>query len=146
MADGLHGRPRPSGRPEADLLRPFVGRWEGDTLVVDTVGYNEDFWLDRGGMPTTEQLHTIERFTRTDADTLAYEVTIDDPGAYTKPWTGTFNLRWEEGTELFEYVVPGAELRRHLMVGASVKEGTSTARARSSRNSPPYHPFRGRRS
>jgi hypothetical protein len=94
-----------------------VGWWEGDTLVVDTVGFNESFWLDRRGLPHTDKLHTIERFTRTDSNTIKYEATIDDPGAYTKPWTGTFNLRWEGGTELFEYVCQQANYATELMVG-----------------------------
>ena len=81
-----------------------VGWWEGDTLVIDTVGYNERFWMDRRGVPHTDQLHTIERFTRNDYNAIRYEYTVDDPGAYTAPWKGTFNLRWEAGTELFEYV------------------------------------------
>jgi hypothetical protein len=94
-----------------------VGWWEGDTLLVDTVGFNESFWLDRRGLPHTDKLHTIERFTRTDSNTIKYEATIDDPGAYTKPWTGTFNLRWEGGTELFEYVCQQANYATELMVG-----------------------------
>jgi hypothetical protein len=81
-----------------------IGHWEGDTLVVDTVGFSEDFWLDRTGLPHTEKLHTVERFTRTDFNTIKYEVLIDDPNAYTKPWSGGFNLRWSPNVELFEYV------------------------------------------
>ena len=56
--------------------------------MVDSVGFNEKFWLTREGIPSTEFLHITERFTRTDYDTLKYEATIDDPGAYTAPWTG----------------------------------------------------------
>jgi hypothetical protein len=56
-----------------------VGRWEKDTLVVDSVGYNEKFWMTSGGLPHTEALHLTERFTRTDMNTLKYEVTIEDP-------------------------------------------------------------------
>jgi hypothetical protein len=85
--------------------------------VVETTGFNEDFWLDRRGYPHTEQLRTLERFTRTDSNTIRYEVTIDDPGAYTKPWTGGFNLRWSEGPELFEYVCQQANYASELMVG-----------------------------
>jgi hypothetical protein len=81
-----------------------TGRWEGDTLVIDAVGFNEKFWLSRDGLPHTDKLHLIERFTRTDARTLKYEVTIDDPGAYTATWKSGFNLRWTEGLDLFEYV------------------------------------------
>ena len=65
-----------------------IGRWEGDTLVVDTVGFNEAFWFDRSGMPHTNKLRTLERFTRMDIDTVRYKLTIDDPGAYTAPFTG----------------------------------------------------------
>jgi hypothetical protein len=70
------------------------GNWEGDTLVVDTKTFNEKFWFSNGGLPHTEQLHLIERFTRTDFNTLKYEVTIDDPGAYTRRWTASWNLQW----------------------------------------------------
>lgn len=81
-----------------------IGRWEGDTLVIDTVGFNEKFWMNRDGLPHTSQLHLTERLTRLDFRTLKYEVTIDDPGAYTAPWTSGFNMRWTEGLDLFEYV------------------------------------------
>jgi hypothetical protein len=77
-----------------------VGKWEGDSFVVDTKGFNEKFWLSNGGLPHTDQLHLIERYTRTDLNTLKYEVTIDDPGAYTKTWTSSWNLKWIAGEEL----------------------------------------------
>jgi hypothetical protein len=96
-----------------------VGHWEGSTLVVDTVGYNEQFWMDRRGMPHTTQLHTIERFTRIDKNVVEYRVTIDDPGAYTKTFDGGFNLRWNPGEELFEYVCQQANYAAELMVGGS---------------------------
>ena len=101
-----------------------VGRWEGDTLVVDTVGFNERFWFDRSGLPHTNQLHTIERFTRIDLDTVRYELTIDDPGAYTAPFTGRLVLLSESGTELFEYVCQQSNFANELMVG----EATSVDR------------------
>jgi hypothetical protein len=94
-----------------------TGRWEGDTLVVDTVGFNEGFWFSRG-IPHTDRLHMIERFTRTDYNTTKYEVTIDDIGAYTAPWTAGFQLRWEQGTELFEYVCQENNFASTLMVGS----------------------------
>ena len=81
-----------------------VAKWEGDTLAVDTRGFNEDFWFTNGGLPHTEQLKLLERFTRTDFDTLKYEVTIDDPGAYTRSWSSGWTLRW----------VANEELPRHL--------------------------------
>jgi len=96
-----------------------IGWWEGDTLVVDTIGYNEGFWMDRRGSPTTEKLHTLEKFTRTNAATIHYETMVDDPGAYTKSWTNAFDLRWENGTELFEYVCQQMNYAPNLMVGAA---------------------------
>jgi hypothetical protein len=94
-----------------------IGHWEGDTLVVDSVGYNEKFWIDRGTHPHTEQLHMVERFTRLDMNTIRYEVLIDDPGAYTAPWSGQFNLRYVPGDELFEYVCQENNFAPQLMVG-----------------------------
>lgn len=76
-----------------------VGKWEGDTLVVDTSNFNGRTRLDTVGHPHSDQLHVAERFTRTDAGHIAYEVTIVDPKTYTKPWKNirTFTLRpdWE---------------------------------------------------
>jgi hypothetical protein len=77
-----------------------VAKWEKDTLVVDTNGFNEKFWFTNGGLPHSEKLHLIERLTRTDANTLKYEVTIDDPGAYTRTWSTGWNLQWMAGEEL----------------------------------------------
>jgi hypothetical protein len=94
-----------------------IGWWDRDTLVVDTTGYNEGFWMDRGRLPHTSALHTIERFTRTAANAMRYEYTVDDTGAYTKPFTGAMNLRWEAGTELFEYQCQQANYAGELMVG-----------------------------
>jgi hypothetical protein len=79
------------------------GRWEGDTLVVDSKSFNEKFWFSNGGLPHTDQLHLIERFTRTDMNTLKYEVTIDDPGAYTRTWSAGWTLQWVAGEELPTY-------------------------------------------
>jgi len=76
-----------------------VGRWDGDTFVVDTRSFNDEFWFDNGGLPHTDLLHLVERFTRTDMGTMRYEVTVDDPGAYTRPWKSTWNLNWVPGEE-----------------------------------------------
>jgi hypothetical protein len=76
-----------------------VARWEGDTMVVDTKGFNEKFWFDNGGLPHTDQLHLIERFTRTDMKTMKYEVTVDDPATYTKQWTSSWTFEWIPGEE-----------------------------------------------
>jgi len=77
-----------------------VGKWEGDTLVVDTKGFNEKFWFSNGGLPHTDKLHLVERFTRTDMNTLKYEVTVDDPGAYTRTWSSGWNMGWIANEEL----------------------------------------------
>jgi hypothetical protein len=124
----MDGRGHPKDL-ESTYTGHSVGRWEGDTFAVDTVGFNEGSWIEAEGLPHTDQLHLIERFTRTDFNTLKYEVTVDDPGAYTKTWTGGFSLRWNQGAELFEYVcqennrvedttagADGAERRTSLIV------------------------------
>jgi len=94
-----------------------VGRWEGDTLIVDTVGFSEGAWIDNLGLPTTEKLHTIERFTRTDYTTIKYEITVDDPGAYTAPWQSGYYMRWSNGAESFEFVCQDNNKTTDLMVG-----------------------------
>jgi hypothetical protein len=103
-----------------------IGKWEGDTLAIDTVGFNEGFWLDRGGLPSTGQLHTMERLTRTNLTTLHYELTVDDPGAYSRPWKGELNLQWEDNTELFEYVCQEQNYAHELMVGQGTKVDRSS--------------------
>jgi len=110
------------GRQHPTTLTPSfyghsIGWWDGDTLLVDSTGFNESFWLDRRGLPHTNKLRTLERFTRVDSATIRYELTVDDAGAYTAPWQARFNLRWENGTELFEYVCQQANYAGTLMVG-----------------------------
>jgi hypothetical protein len=100
----LDGRD-PIGQVGGDDDNPlYYGRsvagWDGDTLVVDTRGFNEDFWFTQGGLPHTNQLRLTEKFTRVSADILHYEVEIDDSGAYTRPWTASWNLTWVGGQEL----------------------------------------------
>ena len=101
-----------------------VGHWEGDSLVIDTVGFNEKFWLTREGIPLTEHLHLIERFTRTDHDTLKYEATVDDPGAYSKAWTGGWLINWMPGEELYEYVCQDNNRDVKHMYGGAREGGT----------------------
>jgi hypothetical protein len=99
----MDGRPHP-----ADVKPTFhghaTGKWEGETLVVDSVGYNERFWLTREGIPHTSKLHLIERFTRPEYDTLRYEATIEDPESYTAPWSGGWAIPWNPNDEMYEYV------------------------------------------
>jgi len=111
------------GKPHPTNLVPSYygdsrGHWEGDTLVVDNTGFNEGFWMDRAGSPHTEKLHFIEKFTRTDYNTLKYEVTVDDPGAYTGTWSNSFQMRWQAGPELFEYVCQDNNFAPVLLVGS----------------------------
>ncbi len=103
-----------------------IGWWDGDTLVVDSVGFNESFWWDRRGLPSTTQLHFVEKFTRTDAQNMRYEFTVDDPGAYTKPFSGTVPIRASTGTDLFEYVCQQANYAHELMVGNAETVSRST--------------------
>ena len=89
------------GRPHDKFLDPplwmgdSIGKWEGDTLVVDVIGFNDKTWLDRIGHPHSDVLHVVERIRRADHGTLEDEITIDDPKAYKKPWTiqSTFDLQ-----------------------------------------------------
>jgi hypothetical protein len=69
-----------------------IGRYEGDSLVVDSIGFNDKAWLDSTGRPISDQLHLTERFRRVNPNTLEISLTIDDPGAYTRPWTYTKNV------------------------------------------------------
>ncbi len=80
-----------------------VGKWEGDTLVVESTGYNENFWFSSGGLPHTEALRLTERFSRTSLNTLRYEVTVNDPRTYTRPWTSSWTHAWVPGKEIEEY-------------------------------------------
>jgi hypothetical protein len=81
-----------------------VGKWEGDTLVVDTIGFNDKTWLDAVGLPHSEKMHVSERIHRGDHDTLVDDVTIDDPMAYTKPFTVQQLYKLRPGWEIQEYV------------------------------------------
>jgi hypothetical protein len=101
----LIGRPH---TPEANRWPSWygdsTGTWDGDTLVVDTVGFNDRFWFDAKGHPHTDQLHTVERYTRKDLATLTVETTIIDPGAYAKPFKVGYSARYAPKDELMEYI------------------------------------------
>ena len=91
--------------PDPSWLGESIGHYEGkDTLVIDTIAFNGRTWLDYVGHPSSEKLHVVERITRPSLQTLRYEATIEDPEMYTKPWTTAFNVRWEPGWEIKEYV------------------------------------------
>ena len=99
----MDGRKHPAD-PDPTWYGHSIGWCEGDTLVIDTVGFNDKFWFDFRGHPHTEKLHTIERWTRKDLGTLVNEITIDDPGAYSKPFTVSFTARLRPDEELMEYI------------------------------------------
>lgn len=81
-----------------------IGWWEGDTLVVDTLGLNDKTWLDQVGHPHSDALHVVERLHRVDRDTLQDDLTIDDPKAYRKSWTGQQVFKRKPTWHLLEYV------------------------------------------
>jgi hypothetical protein len=97
------------GRTPAKDAEPWwngysTGRWDGDTLVVETVGFMDDGWLDVRGSPLTSAGKLTERFRRPNYGSLVIEVTVDDPKAYTKPFTATVNNRLLPDTQLIEFV------------------------------------------
>jgi hypothetical protein len=105
--------------PDPSWYGHSIGTWEGDTLVVDTVGFNDKFWFDFRGHPHTEQLHTIERYTRKDLGTLENKVTIIDPGDYAKPFTLSFTARLRPKEELMEYICQENQQDSQHMIGNS---------------------------
>jgi hypothetical protein len=114
----MDGRSHPA-TVEPSYFGHSIGWWDGDTLVIDTIGFNENAWLERWGMPHTGRLRTVERVTRTDFNTLRYEITVDDPGAYTAPWTSGYTKRWNPGIEPFEYVCQENNYGPQLMIGVT---------------------------
>ena len=96
------GRSHPQN-PDPTWMGNSVGRWEGDTLVIDTVGFNEKTRLDTVGHPHSDQMHVVERLTRTDPMHIAYEVTVTDPKAYTAPFTNKRIFTLKPDWELMEY-------------------------------------------
>jgi hypothetical protein len=91
-----------SKEPNPTWFGESIARWDGDTLVIDTIGFNGYTRLDTKGNPHSDKLHLVQTLTRTDAGHIAYAVTVDDPVYYTKPWTNsrTFTMA---NTELMEY-------------------------------------------
>jgi hypothetical protein len=82
------------------------GRWEGETLVVDVNGFNDKTWFDQTGNHHSDKLHVVERYTRTSTDIISYEVTIEDPNVFTRPWKMSMPLyrRQEKNIRLLDYV------------------------------------------
>jgi hypothetical protein len=115
----MDGR-EPVRDPNPSWMGYSVGRWDGDTLVVETIGFNGKAWLDQQGKPTTEGLRVTERFHRRDFGHMDLQITIDDPKAYTRQWTVTLPVTLQPAAELLENVcennldlelLPGERLR-----------------------------------
>jgi hypothetical protein len=99
----MDGRKHPED-PSPTWYGHSTGRWAGPTLVVDTIGLNDKFWIDRPGTPHTERLHLVERWTRNTFTTLDRVVTIDDPGAFSRPFDVSFQANLAvDGSEIMEY-------------------------------------------
>jgi hypothetical protein len=99
----MDGRRHPSDL-EPTYMGHAIGKFEGDTLIIDTVGFNDKTWLDPMGLPHTDALHVIERMRRVNHDTLEDRYTIDDSKAYTKPWTATRIFKLKPEWQIKEYV------------------------------------------
>lgn len=114
--DGLRqiftdGRGLP-GDPEPWWFGYSIGKWDGDTLVVQSIGFRDMSWIDEEGSVMTESGKLTEKFRRPNYGTLEIEITVDDPKAYTKPWTVKLNQRLMPNAELIEFVC--AENNRSL--------------------------------
>jgi hypothetical protein len=98
------GRRAPTADPQPWWYGYSTGRWEGDTLVVETTGFRDDGWLDVNGSPLTDRAKTIERFRRDSYGSMTIEITVDDPRAYTRPWTVTLPHRLMPDDNLIEFI------------------------------------------
>ena len=104
-----------------------TGKWDGDTLVVDTRGFNGKTWLDQTGKPTSDALHVTERFRRTDFGHMEIQITIDDPTVYTKPVIAHNHFRWMPKQELEQQICVSSEsiLYHQTVVDEAVSTGES---------------------
>jgi hypothetical protein len=99
----MDGRGHPKDL-EPTYMGHAIGKFEGDTLVIDTVGFNDKTWLDPMGLPHSDAMHVVEHIRRVDHDTLVDEYTIDDPKAYTKSWTTQRTFKLKPDWQIQEYV------------------------------------------
>ena len=110
----MDGRALPKD-PDPTWYGYSVGKWEGDTLVVDTIGFDDRSWLDGNGHAHSDAMHVVERYRRLDHDTLELTMTIDDPKAYTRPWTVTIPWQFLPDTELLDWVCENEKDVQHLV-------------------------------
>jgi len=110
------------GRPLPEDMQPSydgysIGHWEGDALVVTTKGFKDGIWLDAFGDPMTDEATITEKFRRVDFGHLRIELTVDDPKAYTKPWTVTLKQKLAPDTDLIDYIcLENEKDRKHMVV------------------------------
>ena len=107
----------PGPAPVDAWMGQSVGRWDGDTLVVDVTGFNDQSWFDRSGNHHSDALHVVERYTRTAPDVISYEATIEDPKVFTRPWKMSMPLyrRLERNAQLMDFKC--VEFVEELMFG-----------------------------
>ncbi len=98
------GRSFPQNDPQPTWFGYSIGRWDGDTFVVETMGFNDRTWMDDSGLPHSDSLKTTERFQRRDFGHMNLEVTFDDPEVYTRPWSVNFAFDLWPDTELIENI------------------------------------------
>ena len=113
--------------PDGDALNPTwyghsIGRWEGDTLVIDTVGFNDRSWFDFVGNPHSDRLHVTERYTRRDAATMVNEITIDDPMMYGRRWMVSFTARARPDEEMMEYICQENQKDSQRLQGPAIRD------------------------
>ena len=101
--------------PEPSWFGYSIGKWEGDTLVVETVGFNDKSWLDDPGHPHSDALRVTERFRRLDFGKLEMQITFDDPKTYTKPWGARIAFNLLPDTELIESICENERDREHMV-------------------------------
>jgi len=112
----LDGRPLPKD-PQPSWQGYSIGHWEGDTMVIETIGQNGKTWLDMRGLPGTESLKVIERYSRPTIGRINIDITIDDPKAYTKPWTVKLTWNLIPDTDLIESICEESSKDLPHMVG-----------------------------
>ena len=112
----VDGRALPAD-PEPTWNGYSAGRWDGDALVVESIGFRDDTWIDRNGSPLTSAARVTERFRRPDFGHLQIEVTVNDPKAYTRPWTATLTQDLAVDTELLDYHCTDNEKSAGRLVG-----------------------------
>jgi hypothetical protein len=99
----MDGRAHPDGWPFG-WMGHSTGRYDGDSLVVDTVGFNDKTWLDRAGTPHSDALHVVERFRRPAQETLSVDLRFEDPKTFTRPWTASREFKLRPDLEVLEHV------------------------------------------